>query len=82
MSIDESFVRSLLDYEKEIIRRMQNKDSLLVLGRGLSVEKILMSLSVPYCDSTGTDYIKIQLSVFYKPSWSSFHFECIIAHII
>lgn len=58
MSIDESFVRSLLDYEKEIIRRMQNKDSLLVLGRGLAVEKILMSLSVPYCDSTGTDYIK------------------------
>lgn len=57
MHIKLDFVKQLLNYEKEILRRMQNQNSLLVLARGLSIDKILLSLIIPYCDTSELVFI-------------------------
>ena len=52
MSVNVDFTEHLMDYEIEIIKRLAQKEGLLVLASGLSTQKILLSFLKPYCDST------------------------------
>ena len=51
MSVQISFSDHLLSYETEIIQRLAKKESLVVLAAGLPVEKLLLALIRPYCDT-------------------------------
>ena len=51
MSVQVSFSDHLLNYETEIIQRLAKKESLVVLAAGLPVEKLLLALIRPYCDT-------------------------------
>ena len=41
----------LLEFEKEIIRRLAKKESLVITATGLSIDTILLALIRPYCDT-------------------------------